>query len=71
MENLILGARSHLDLNGLNLYYVNFTDLGGTIELDGGSLRQIPEPATRWLLAAAGICLLGYVGAGKRFACYA
>ncbi len=46
VKNLILGLDSYLDLNGLNLYYLNFTDLGGTYELNGGYLVQVPEPAT-------------------------
>ena len=36
VENLILSWGSHLDLNGLDLYYRTFTNLGGTIALNGG-----------------------------------
>jgi hypothetical protein len=41
VENLILSPGSTLDLNGYNLYYQNFTDLGGTIILNGGRLTQV------------------------------
>ncbi len=54
VENLILGAGSTLDLNGLNLYYLNFTDYGGTVT--GGTPTQVPEPASV-LLLALGACL--------------
>ena len=56
--NLILGAGSMLDLNGLTLYYRNFTDLGGTINLNGGSMIQIPEPSLIGLLALGSLSLL-------------
>ncbi|MDY7011931.1 MAG: PEP-CTERM sorting domain-containing protein, partial [Planctomycetota bacterium] len=58
VENLILGAGSTLDLNGLNIYYLNFTDLGGNIVLEGGSVAQIPEPATLALLVIGGVLCL-------------
>ena len=58
--NLVLGQGTYLDLNGLNLYYINFTDLGGSIDLNGGSMSQVPEPATLMLLlAGAGLGLSG------------
>jgi len=58
VENLVLGSGSYLDLNGLNLYYLNFTDLGGTINLSGGSFAQVPEPAALPLLALVGLAVL-------------
>ena len=59
VENLILGAGSTLDLNGLNLYCRNFTDLGGSIDLNGGSITQVPEPATLAILVIGGMFCLG------------
>jgi hypothetical protein len=44
VENLLLGDGSLLDLNGLNLYYRTFTDLGGTIEMNGGGMFQVSIP---------------------------
>jgi len=41
VTNLILGADSSLDLNGLNLYYSYFTDMGGIIITNGGNLIQV------------------------------
>ena len=58
VKNLIIGAGSTLDLNGLNLYYLNFTDLGGSIDFNGGDMQQVPEPATLLLLALGGVALL-------------
>ncbi len=58
VENLILGAGSFLDLNGLNLYYQTFTDLGGTIDLNGGLLSAVPEPGTLAMLVAGLIGVL-------------
>ena len=40
VSNLSIGNGSTLDLNGFNLYYIDFTDLGGNILLNGGSLTQ-------------------------------
>lgn len=61
VDNLVLGAGSVLDLNGLNLYYRSFTDLGGTIELGGGQMMQVvPEPASFALL------VLGIAAAVRR-----
>ena len=50
VKDFELGSGSYLDLNGLNLYYQTFTDLGGTIDLNGGAMTQVPEPATLLLL---------------------
>ena len=50
--NLILTQGSTLDLGDFNLYYGTFTDHGGMVLSSGGSLQQIPEPATIGLLAA-------------------
>ncbi len=58
VENLILGADSSLDLNGLNLYYQNLTDLGGTVSFSGGTMTQVPEPATLILLVIGGLATL-------------
>lgn len=61
VENLILGPGSYLDLNGLNLYYLGFTDLGGSFF--NGTPTQVPEPLT--------IVLLGFGGLGLlRWRCY-
>lgn len=58
VEDLILGSGSYLDLNGLNLYYLDFIDYGGTIDLNGGSLTFVPEPVTLVLLFLGGLALL-------------
>ncbi|MCC7408210.1 MAG: hypothetical protein IT442_09070, partial [Phycisphaeraceae bacterium] len=55
VEHLVLGAGSVLDLNGLNLYYRTFTDLGGTVNLNGGQLVLVPEPAA--IVGLVGLCL--------------
>ena len=55
-----LGSGSRLDLNGLNLYCLNFNDLGGTIDLNGGRFVLVPEPASLLLL------ILGVPFAQKR-----
>jgi hypothetical protein len=44
VENLLLRDGSYLDLNGLNLYYRTFTNLGGTIELGGGGMFLVSIP---------------------------
>jgi hypothetical protein len=58
VRQLILGPGANLDLNGLNLYYLDFVDQGGQVLLNGGALMQVPEPATLSLLALAGAALL-------------
>ncbi|MCK4625550.1 MAG: PEP-CTERM sorting domain-containing protein [Phycisphaerae bacterium] len=56
IETLIVGADSTLDLNGLNLYYVNGTIDGSIIDsAGGGSAQQIPEPASAVLLLSGGV----------------
>lgn len=57
VDNLILGAGSHLDLNGLRLYCRNLTDLGGTIDYNGGSIIPVPEPAALSLLTLGALAL--------------
>ncbi len=59
VKNLIIGTDSYLDLNGLNLYYLNFTGPGDAVNLNGGNMRQIPEPATLALLVVGGMLCLG------------
>jgi len=61
VTSLNIGAGSYLDLNGVNLYYLNLTDSGGTIDLNGGSMTQVPEPGTLMLIA------LGFPMLLKRF----
>ncbi|MCC7146255.1 MAG: hypothetical protein IT443_07390 [Phycisphaeraceae bacterium] len=56
VEHLVLGAGSILDLNGRNLYYQTFTDLGGTVNLNGGQLVLVPEPTA--IVGLAWLCLL-------------
>lgn len=59
VHTLNIGAGSYLDLNGLNLYYLGGSiDPGCTIITNGGSLVQIPEPATLGLLAVGGLAFL-------------
>jgi|GEM_PF-3800382 len=59
VENLILGPGSDLDLNGINLYYLQGDlDSAANVELSGGALTQVPEPATMSLLALGGLALV-------------
>jgi len=59
VENLILGPGSYLDLNGLNLYYLQgVLNPAAIVELSGGSLTQIPEPATLSLLTLGCLAVL-------------
>jgi hypothetical protein len=44
VEHLQLEDGALLDLNGLNLYYRSFINMGGTIELGGGNLIQVSMP---------------------------
>ena len=46
VHTLVLGNGSYLDLNGLELCYVELLDRGATIDLNGGSLTWVPEPAS-------------------------
>ncbi len=59
VESLFVRAGSTLDLNGLNLYYINGQiDPDATILLNGGQLVQVPEPATLSMLGLGAIALL-------------
>ena len=40
VEQLVVEGDSVLDLAGLNLYYFDYFDLGGTVEVNGGQLTQ-------------------------------
>ncbi len=51
VENLILTQGSMLDLGQINLYYGTLTDHGGMVLSNGGSMQEVPEPATMGLLA--------------------
>lgn len=42
VDRLVLGAGSGLNLNGLNIYYHQFIDLGGLVLTDGGALIHVP-----------------------------
>ena len=60
VNELILGAGSFLDLNGLNIYCRNFTNLGGTIDLSsGGGIYEVPEPVGLLLMVLFAPVLLG------------
>jgi hypothetical protein len=58
VTNLILGSGSTIDLNGLNLYYLNFTNLGGNVILNGGHLQTVPEPSSVLLFVMGFISLM-------------
>jgi hypothetical protein len=57
VKDVVLDSGSYLDLNGINLYYQTFTDLGGTIDLNGGELIAVPEPTTVLLLISGSLLL--------------
>ncbi|MFH1550335.1 MAG: GxGYxYP domain-containing protein [Planctomycetota bacterium] len=62
VRTLVLGAHATLDLNGYNLYVMDFTSYGGDVlngEIQALSSAYIPEPGTLLLLAPA---LLGLAG---------
>lgn len=52
VTNLIVGSGSTLDLNGLNIYYINgsFGDGGGIINSRLGGSPSVPEPAAVLML---------------------
>ncbi|MFH1550313.1 MAG: PEP-CTERM sorting domain-containing protein, partial [Planctomycetota bacterium] len=67
VRTLVLGENATLDLNGYNLYTLEFIDNGGTV-LNGGiqavtSTYSIPEPATIALISAG---LLGFAGLARK-----
>jgi hypothetical protein len=58
VKNLIVGPGSSLDLNGLNLYYLD-ADLDPTGEIIGGMpTKVVPEPATLSLLGLGGLAVI-------------
>ena len=61
VKKLVINEGSTLNLNGYNLYTLDYTNLGGTI-LDG-SVVVVPEPATLALIAPA---LIGFAGIAFR-----
>ena len=56
--SLILGPGSSLDLNGLDVYYLHLANRGGSIDLGGGQLVEVPEPSAVILYAFALIGVL-------------
>jgi len=64
VKNLVLEAGSLLDLNGLNLYTLNFTDNGGTL-LSGTGLHVAPEPVSTVLFLAGG-AVFGLAGVRRK-----
>ncbi|MFH1550048.1 MAG: PEP-CTERM sorting domain-containing protein [Planctomycetota bacterium] len=66
VRNLVLGSHATLDLNGYNLYAMEFTSYGGTVlngEIQAISSTYIPEPATIALISAG---LLGLAGLARK-----
>ncbi|MFH1550452.1 MAG: glycoside hydrolase family 99-like domain-containing protein [Planctomycetota bacterium] len=62
VRTLVLGGNATLDLNGYNLYAMEYTNYGGEVlngEIQAMSSAYIPEPGTLLLLAPA---LLGFAG---------
>jgi hypothetical protein len=57
VKELIIGPGSHLDLNGLNLYYLSSDISPGTL-ISNGSMIAIPEPTTVGLLAFGAIWIV-------------
>jgi len=53
VDDLILASGSMLDLGGLNLYYRDLAGDLGAVKLSGGSITQVPEPATLALMAVS------------------
>ncbi|MFH1550422.1 MAG: PEP-CTERM sorting domain-containing protein [Planctomycetota bacterium] len=66
VRTLVLGGHATLDLNGYNLYAMEYTNYGGTVlngEIQAISSTYIPEPATIALISAG---LLGLAGVLRR-----
>jgi len=59
VDTLVMGEGSLLDLNGISLYCLSFSNIGGTVDTSsGGQLVVIPEPATLALLALAPLAVM-------------
>ena len=59
VEDLYIGPGSHLNLGGINLYYLSGTiDPAAIVEYHGGQLTRIPEPGMAFLIATGALVLL-------------
>jgi len=60
VSDLIIGNGSYLDLNGLNLYCLNYMNYGGTVALNGGHIEVVPVPGAV-LLGSIGLGMVGWL----------